>query len=140
MDRGAARKGKPERTEDGDPSGLSRSTEAFVHSLVDGACPRVNVPLSVETVTLDRGFESGKRSTRELIWIFGGVMGALIVPGGFVIRETWPYHRSLGVVTHQIEKMSDKEVVQELKQSIKARSEKSRTERTFQRVLRSQGS
>lgn len=100
----------------------------------------MNVPLRVETVTLDRGFESEKRSARELIWIFGGVMGALIVPGGFVIRETWPYHRSLGVVTHQIEKMSDKEVVQELKQSIKARSEKSRTERTFQCVLRSQGS
>jgi len=61
------------------------------------------------------------------------------VLGGFVIRETWQYHRSLGVVTNQIERMSDKEGVQELKPNIKARSEKSKTERTLQRVLRSQG-
>lgn len=61
------------------------------------------------------------------------------VLGGFVIRETWQYHRSLGVVTNQIERMSDKEGIQELKQNIKARSEKSKTERTLQRVLRSQG-
>ena len=112
-------------------------------AVLGGAKDSLNVLLSKAgttlSETLDRGFESGKRSARELIWIFGGVMGALIVLGGFVIRETWQYHRSLGVVPHQIEKMSDKKVVQELKRSIKARSEKSRTERTLQRVLRSQG-
>ncbi len=126
---------------------LGDTTQARVvrlgQAVLGGAKDSLNVLLSKAgttlSETLDRGFESGKRSARELIWIFGGVMGALIVLGGFVIRETWQYHRFLGVVTNQIEKMSDKEVVQELKQSIKARSEKSKTERTIQRVLRSQG-